>query len=591
MSKPHKSLFRSLGPAFITASVVIGPGSIVTSSKVGATFGAGAALVLVVTTLLMIAMTGLSARLGIGMVDTPCQEVARRAGRGFAVLIGVAAFAITACFQFGNNLGILTALESLDTGDVASETGPFSAWGASFVVVLLNAALIVFMFALRRIYHWIERGMMLLVAVMFVAFATNLLFVLWAWAFGSWTPPDPPASPGEGGLLALIPRAESDGGASIVDPLGPLVALVGTTFSIAGAFFQAYLVRQRGWKTSQLRDGMVDTYSGITVLNLITLVIMLTAALVLRGAPIQSAGDIAQGLAPLYASAAQKLFCVGLLAASLSSLLVNAAIGGSLLADGFGLKCFFDDTPAKLFTLLGLLTGLLVAVVARLSESFDPVGLILFAQAATVIAWPMLAIVLVWLSRQKDLDPVARPPRWMNALCWCGLLLALILAPRTAYIVYLKVRVSREPAAAARALLPPAHAKAGHRVLDHGPRLWVAQIDDSTLLPGTHRAGQTGVVRPIFVVPKREPLCHAFGEDGQLFGGPGRSFRGHEIIRQARLKILIVSSDLNCLEDVPHFSSLHKSHTNKFDKPAETPDIREACLDNALHDRGPPLQS
>jgi len=454
MPAARKSLFRSFGPAFITASVVIGPGSIVTASKVGASFGYAMVWLLVGTTALMIAMTGLSARLGISLDRTLCEEVAHRAGRPLAALIGVSVFVVVACFQFGNNVGIATALESM-TIEPGAEVTTSARRMATIVIVSLNVALVVFLFGFKSIYRWIERGMMLLVAVMLLAFATNLVFVVAAKVSGTAAVADEAVAETDRDAASrpslaayVIPQRGSDGG--VRDPLGPLVALLGTTFSVAGAFFQAYLVRQKGWGRSELREGMMDTVAGISVLNLITLVIMLTSAAVLRGADIRDAGSIATQLAPLYGSAAQVLFCLGLLAASLSSLLVNAAIGGSLLADGLGLGGELSQPWTKRFTVVAMAAGLLVVLLLRQAEGFDAVRLILIAQATTVAAWPLLAGVLVWLAVRGGLTEALRPPGWMWALVGVGLLLAISLAPRTAYTIYLRLTPPAATAAAVR---------------------------------------------------------------------------------------------------------------------------------------------
>jgi len=438
MPTPRKSFLRSLGPAFITASVVIGPGSIVTASKVGATFGYAAAGLLAVTTLLMIGMTGLSVRLGIGLERTLCGEIAHRAGRPLAALIGASVFLVAACFQFGNNLGIATAIESM-MSPAGSAVSPVARTTATAAIVAINVGLLVFLFSFQNIYRWVERGMMLLVAVMLIAFATNLLFILAARHPNPIEPATEKPSTAAAVVLPqdLLPRRTPSGG--VLDPLGPLVALLGTTFSVAGAFFQAYLVRQKGWGPHELRAGMVDTVAGISVLNLITLIIMLTSAGVLRGVEIRNAGSIARQLVPLYGSAAQVLFCSGLLAASLSSLLVNAAIGGSLLADGLGLGGRLEERWTKRFTLAALAIGLGVALAMRGGEGFNAVRLILLAQIATVAAWPLLAGVVVWLAASGGLTARLRPPKWMWGLVLAGLVLALAVAPRTAYTIYLRL--------------------------------------------------------------------------------------------------------------------------------------------------------
>ncbi|MEC8510120.1 MAG: divalent metal cation transporter, partial [Planctomycetota bacterium] len=64
-----KSLFSRVGPGLITVCVVVGPGSIVTSSNVGAQFGFELLWVLLVAVILMLTFMTLGARLGV-MADS-----------------------------------------------------------------------------------------------------------------------------------------------------------------------------------------------------------------------------------------------------------------------------------------------------------------------------------------------------------------------------------------------------------------------------------------------------------------------------------------------------------------------------------------
>ena len=79
---------KSIGPAIVVAAVVLGPGSILTSSKVGAGFGLLGIPVVLASTLLMIAMVALAARIGVIYDGSPCDELASRLGRPVAVAIG-----------------------------------------------------------------------------------------------------------------------------------------------------------------------------------------------------------------------------------------------------------------------------------------------------------------------------------------------------------------------------------------------------------------------------------------------------------------------------------------------------------------------
>ncbi|MCH2375941.1 MAG: Nramp family divalent metal transporter, partial [Planctomycetes bacterium] len=270
---------RSIGPAIIVASVVLGPGSILSASKTGQQFGYTMVWTLAVAVMLMMGMTALGSRLAVFLDDTLCEELAKRGGRPVAALAGVTIFLIAACFQFGNNLGILAAIEPFYGNAPQDETSKTVLLG---VIVALNLVVIVAIFGLTGLYQRIERLMKILVGLMMIGFAGNLLLAR----------PDVietlrglvPGVP-DGAFETLLPRwqeATGERAGHIVDKLLPVTALFATTFVVGGAFFQAYLVRQKGWTSEDLRQGLVDSCVGIFALGVMTLMIMLTAASVLH---------------------------------------------------------------------------------------------------------------------------------------------------------------------------------------------------------------------------------------------------------------------------------------------------------------------
>jgi Mn2+/Fe2+ NRAMP family transporter len=430
------SLWRSIGPAIIVASVVLGPGSILTNSKVGWQFGYDMLWVLACTALLMIGMTALSARLGVCLDGTPCEELARRAGRPVALLAGLTLFLVAACFQFGNNLGILYALEPLLEGSGAV-TGP--GWAVTLLVVL-NVGIIVVLFGFRQLYKPVERMMKLLVALMLIGFAANLLLArpsLLAMLAG--LVPQLPA----GAWHTLLPRLETvDGQAVIRDDLLAVQGLIGTTFSVGGAFYHAYLVRQKGWTRADLRQGLFDSVTGISMLALMSLMVMVTAAAVLHGNPdvqrLDNAADVARQLDPLFGPLATGLFCMGIFAGAFSSFLVNAMIGGTVLSDGLGRGGSMDQLGPKLCTVLALLSGMVVAIAVK-TLNFQTGDLIIFAQALTVLGNPLLAGAMLWLATRRDMQGERAIPLWMKLAAGLGLALVLALSLRTAVQIYLKL--------------------------------------------------------------------------------------------------------------------------------------------------------
>jgi manganese transport protein len=391
--------YRSIGPALITASVVLGPGSILTSSKVGATFGFRMVWVLILAAAMMMVYTTLGARLGVMTTHTPCDLIARRAGRWLALGIGGSVFFVATTFQFGNNLGVHSAVVELL---------PVDHWAVRYNVIWFNLASVAFIFIFKDLYRVVERLLMILVGLMVLSFAVNLV---WALA---------------GNVPSPFHAAQSHARPSW-DTLVPVFGLVGTTFSVGGAFYQAYLVQQKGWRGKDLSQGVFDARVGITVLGVITLMIMATSALVLRGAELQSAGDVARQLAPLFGPYGKAIFCLGLFAAAFSSFIVNAMIGGSLLADGLGLGGYMKDVWPKVFTTASLLIGMLVALYVS-SRGRPPVGAIITAQAITVIANPLMAGAILWLTNRRDVMGTRRNGPLLNALGALGFLTVLAIA-------------------------------------------------------------------------------------------------------------------------------------------------------------------
>lgn len=413
---PATGGLKSLGPAIIVASVVLGPGSILTSSKVGHQYGYSMAWVLVLAGVLMTGMVTLSGRLGVTLPGTPCQELANRIGRPFAALIGIVMFLIVAAFQSSNNIAVVTAVEPLIGRSAA---GDDRSWLPILVLSLLNGIIIAALYGLRRLYVPIERVMKLLVLVMIIGFMGNVIFAR-------------PSLPSLAqGLLPHWPQS--------ADWL-PLLGLIATTFSVGGAFYQSYLVREKGWNASHLRQGAVDSTVGIAILCGTTMVIMMTSAAVLHGKSIElkTASDVGQQLEPLFGTGAKVLFSVGLLAGAISSFMVNAMVGGTVLADGFGLGWSMDQRWPKAFTVAALLFGMAVAVAAT---AFDVsrVGLIIFAQALTVVGVPLLAVSLVYLGTRPDLTGERKVPSWLIVIAFLGTLVTLVLACKTVMSLYEKL--------------------------------------------------------------------------------------------------------------------------------------------------------
>ncbi|MEM7699483.1 MAG: divalent metal cation transporter, partial [Verrucomicrobiota bacterium] len=402
----------SFGPALIVAAVVLGPGSILTSSKVGASFGYSAVPVVVAAAVLMIGMVALGARVGVIYNTSPGAAIADRLGRPVAIGIGVILFLIVALFQQSNNIalvaGMTPIIEMINGGE------PVGFWTRVVILVAFNGFVIVCLFAMRGLYQRIEGLMKILIGIMVVAFLANFVAVHLV-------------APGFEREVSTEPR-----------DLIALLGLIGTTFSVGGAFYQAYLVREKGWGLGEAKRGVVDSALSIGVLGIMTLVILLTATRVFYGRPdpvtLAQVDDVARQLEPLFGQWAVLIFCLGIVAGALSSFLVNTIIGGTVMADSSGQGHRLSQKGPLIWTAVALLLGMTIAI-ATLRNKESTVALITLAQALTVLGIPALAGALLYLGTRPELKGERRVPRWILVLGGIGFLVSCALAIRTAFAV------------------------------------------------------------------------------------------------------------------------------------------------------------
>ncbi len=423
--------YQAIGPALITACVVFGPGSLIISSNVGAVYRFQFLWLLVLTGLLMGTYVAMAARIGVCGGASPCTLLARRLGRPVAFFVGMVLCLVCATFQFSNNLAVALAAGAflperinLTIGGTVQQLPVLPT-----LLIILNGMIILFLFVGRQIYKTLERGMKVMVAIILLCFVFNLVVArpdvigVLRGFIPSW--PE--------GLQLGIPKKI---GQTIDDPMILLASLLGTTFSVGGAFFQGNLVREKNWSIHDYQHGIIDSIAGVAVLTGVSMIIMITAATVIPGKPAHDVGELARSLEPLLGPTSYTLFCLGLFAVAMNPIVINAVIGGTIFADGLGLPARLNDRAPRILTVLVMLIGMGVALWA-LTSGQRPVPLIIFGQALTVIGNPLMAAALLWLANQPDIMGEKRNRLVSNLLGGLGFLVVLLVAARVLWRVIL----------------------------------------------------------------------------------------------------------------------------------------------------------
>jgi Mn2+/Fe2+ NRAMP family transporter len=238
----------------------------------------------------------------------------------------------------------------------------------------------------------------------------------------------------EGISIGLPSRGES----GVADPMLLIGALLGTTFSVAAALYQGNLVREKGWTIKEYNRGIGDAIAGVAVLTVVSAIIMMTSGTVLRGQPANDISVLATQLRPLLHAATHVLFCVGLLAVATNPFVINAMIGGSILADGLGKQARLSDRWSRFFTVAVLLFGMILAMIV-LHTPVKKVDAIIFGQALTVVGNPLMAITILWLANRKDIMGERRNKLIHNILGGIGLLVVVFMAIRVLCLIVIKL--------------------------------------------------------------------------------------------------------------------------------------------------------
>jgi Mn2+/Fe2+ NRAMP family transporter len=377
----------------------------------------------------------MAARIGVVGGATPCKLVAGSLGRPAAAVIGITLCLICSSFQFANNLAVAAAVDALGIarlfGDPQQMTEQTRGFINSGVLLVFNALIIILVFSLKQVYRALERIMKVMVAVILISFLVNLFLV--RPDLGEVLRNLIPHLP-EGLSIGLPSRGES----GVADPMLLIASLLGTTFSVAAALYQGNLVREKGWTIKDYDRGIGDSIAGVAVLTGVSAIIMMTSGTVLRGQPANDISVLATQLRPLLHAATHVLFCVGLLAVATNPFVINAMIGGSILADGIGKPAGLSNRWSRIFTVFVLLVGMGVAMIV-LHTPVKKIDAIIFGQAFTVVGNPLMAVTILWLANRKDIMGDRRNKLIHNIFGVLGLLVVVFMAIRVLCHIVIKL--------------------------------------------------------------------------------------------------------------------------------------------------------
>jgi len=390
-----------LGPGFITANVDNDPGGILTYSNAGAKFGYTLLWTLIPTTIALIVVQEMAARMGAVT------------GKGLSDLIREE-FGLRATFITMAILGIA------DFGNIASEfAGIASGMGVFGVVKYFSVpvgALLVWTVIVRGRYKMVER---ILIVFSFIYFAYPVSAFLakpdWKLALHD----------------TLIPQLSHQPGYIVM-----IIGLIGTTITPWMQFYLQASVVEKGVDRRHYGLTRWDVILGCIVTDVIAFFIVVAcAATIFKNHPgdIQDAADAAMALRPFAGQFATMLFAVGLVNASLLSAAILPLATAYNVCEGLGFESGvekrFSEAPIFywLYTLL-IVCGAGFVLIPRLPL----LKVILYSQVANGILLPFVLFYMLRLINRKRIMQEFTNTWWQNWIAWgtaiimVGLTIALI---------------------------------------------------------------------------------------------------------------------------------------------------------------------
>ena len=388
-----KDKCKALGPGILVVGSFIGPGTITSATRAGATYGYALLWTVIFSVIAVIVMQEMAARLGIvtqnGLAEELVKELSDRPPLKWAMIILVASAIVLGgvAYMGGDLTGTAIGISSL-TGIPSNIVAPI--WGIG-VLILIN---------IGDAVKTLEKLLSVCVSVMAIVFVVTMIIV----------------KPDLGELLmGAVPNVPQNA-------IMTCVAMIGTTVVPYNMFIHATSARKTWHTPEELPLARFDVTISMIIGGIITGAVMITAGTVMRGMTVSSAADMAVQLEPLLGSFSKPFLSIGLISAGVSSAVVTPLGVSYVLAGLFKWK--MDKTDKRFFA-----TNIIVVVIGIIvsATGYNPISIIMMAQAVNGIFLPIIVIALVFITSRTRVLGQYKNSLLRNLLGGCVAIISLVI--------------------------------------------------------------------------------------------------------------------------------------------------------------------
>lgn len=366
--KRERSKFSIFGPGMIITASFVGPGTVTTMTQGGAGFGYSLLWAVVFSIIATIALQEMVVRLAL-VTNEGLGEAIRDIFNHQLLKL------ITVWFSM---IAVAVGCAAYISGDLLG-----TSLGASYLLGIPEnyiapvIGIVILLIGLSGSYDLIEKVMTVLVLIMGVIFITTVIVI----------------QPDFGAVLkgAFIPSIPNGS-------LLTIIALIGTTVVPYNFFIHANSIHERFNGIKDLRIVRIDTIVAIGLGGLISAAILITAGTLIHGKEVTSLVELSEPLKPVLGDFAPIFMSVGLFSAGLSSAIASpmgaaATISSCLRWEG-GVKSKKYRLVFAIVISIGIITS---------SLGFEPLEVLLIAQALNGIILPLIAILIFVILNKKNM--------------------------------------------------------------------------------------------------------------------------------------------------------------------------------------------
>jgi NRAMP (natural resistance-associated macrophage protein)-like metal ion transporter len=385
-----------LGPGFVTANVDNDPGGIFVYSQAGAEFGYQLLWTLIPTTIALIVIQEMAARMGAitgkGLSDLIREEFGLRA-TFFTMLVFAMADFFTIVAEFSG---------------LAAGAGIF---GVSKYIAVPLGAILVWTLIVRGSYKPVER-ILVIASLVYFAYPVSAFLAKPDWDLAI--------------KQTFIPTLRSDSAY-----IGMVIALIGTTITPWMQFYLQAAVVEKGIDRRHYGLCRLDVITGCIVTDVVAFFIVVACGATIYHSnhpQISDAAQAALALKPFAGKFAAVLFAAGLINASLLSAAILPLATSYNICEGLGFESGVDkrfvEAPV-FYWLYTLLVGGGAAVV--LVPHLPLLQVILYSQVANGILLPFVLVYMLLLINRSRLMGDFRNNSWQNFIGWTTAIIIIAL--------------------------------------------------------------------------------------------------------------------------------------------------------------------